>query len=334
MQRMEDKLKTVALFVLLLIFAYLSYLLISPFFSAILLGVIFAFLSFPLYVRLSKKTNLTLAAVITLVLLLLVIILPSIWLTASLLTQASNAYQLVQSHGINSTAIFDRIQTWTSFDVTEPYNAAVEAGKGAAAAAIPGVITSTSNIIVGFIIFLFVFYYALKDGRDWFRGLGAALPIHRKYRKQLQDDVESMTKALFYGQVLTAVLIGILCGAILAILGVPNAIFWGFVMVIFSFLPILGAPIVYIPAGIILMLNGNWVSGILIIVLCAAIQLTIDYVVRPKFIGKQAEIHPLIVIIGALGGIMVFGFIGFLIGPLILGLFVRLLTFDYGIRTT
>lgn len=327
---MEDKYKTIVLAILLLLFAYWSYLLLSPFLSYLILGTLLAFLFQPLHEKLSKRIGETSAAIVSILLVILIIILPSLWITATLVTQATNAYDLALTRGLDATVLFDRLQAATSFDISGPYTTMLEAGKGAAAAAIPKVLTVTSNVLIGMVVFFFVFYYGLKDGREWYVAASNALPIRKNYKHKLQHEIESMTKALFYGQILTAVLIGIGTGIIFGLFGIPNAVFWGFLMMILALLPLLGAPIVYIPAGIILMVNGRWIAGICVIVLCTLIIFLIEYVIRPKFVSRTSQIHPLVVIIGALGGIYLLGFVGFLIGPLILGIFLTLLSFDYG----
>jgi predicted PurR-regulated permease PerM len=327
---MEDKYKTIVLVILLLLFAYWSYLLLSPFLSYLILGVLLAFLFRPMHERLTKHMGETPAAILSILLVLLIIILPSVWITATLVTQATSAYQLAIDQGFGATAALQSVQSWVGFDITSQYAAMLEASKGAAAAAIPKVLTVTSNVLIGMVVFFFVFYYGLKDGRDWYMAASNALPIRKNYKRKLQHEIESMTKALFYGQILTALLIGIGTGVIFVLFNISNAVFWGFLMMILALLPLLGAPIVYIPAGIILMMNGRWIAGIGVIVLCTLVIFFIEYIVRPKFVSRTSQIHPLVVIIGALGGIYLLGFVGFLIGPLILGIFLTLLSFDYG----
>jgi predicted PurR-regulated permease PerM len=326
---MEERHRNILLFVILILFGYWSFLILQPFVSYIILGIILAFLWHPIYRWLAARMNDASAAILSLIIILLLIIIPSILLTASLIGQANNAYQAAADSGITGASIFERLQTFTRFDITPYFNEALNTGKNAVAAAIPALITSTSGILVGLVVFFFVFYYALKEGRDWYHGASNALPIKKAYKKRLTHEIESMTRALFYGQVLTAVLIGIGCGAVFMLLGIPNALFWGFIMMLLAFLPLLGAPIVYIPAGIILIFQDRWAAGVGIILLCTVIIFLVEYIVRPKFVSRTSEIHPLIVIIGALGGIYFLGFIGFLVGPLILGIFMTLLEFDY-----
>ena len=329
---MDDKQKTLALFIILVLFGYWSYLLIAPFLSYIVLGLILALLIYPLYLRFSRKVGESWAALVSIITIFLLIIIPSVWLTTNLIAQAGNAYQLAVDNGV----VFDgnRVAEWvyslTGADFKEPLSALFGAGKSLVTAAIPSIISSTSTFLIGIIVLVFVMYYALKDGRQWYALISDALPIRKAYKKQLKHDMENMTKALFYGQILAALLIGIGTGTVFAAFNVPNAVFWGFIMMVLAFLPLLGAPIVYLPAGVILLLNGRWIAGISIIVLCTAVIFTIEYIVRPKFVSKTSQIHPLTVIIGALGGIYLLGFVGFLVGPLILGIFVTLLSFDYG----
>lgn len=327
---MEEKHKNVLLLAMLILFGYWSFLLLRPFIGFLLLGVILAFLFYPLYRKFSKDFGDTGAAVLSVIIVVLLIIIPSFWLAANLVGQANNAYQMVVDRGMSASSIFGTLQDWTSFDITPYLEDAVQTGKDAVTAAIPGLISSTSNFIIGILLFFFVFYYSLKDGREWYLHASNALPIKRSYKRRLQSDLESMTRSLFYGQILTAALIGVGCGIIFFAFGVPNAVFWGFVMMVLAFLPLLGAPIVYAPAGIILMLQDKWVQGIGIIIMCTLIIFLIEYIIRPKFVSKTSQLHPLIVIIGALGGIYILGFVGFLVGPLILGIFVTLLGFDYG----
>ena len=80
------------------------------------------------------------------------------------------------------------------------------------------------------------------------------------------------------------------------------------------------------------MLNGRWVAGISIIALCSIVVVVVDNIVRPKFVSNTAQIHPLTVIIGAIGGIAFMGFVGFVMGPLILNIFMTLVTFDYDVE--
>lgn len=329
MHSMEERYRTILFIILLVIFGYWSFLLLHPFMTYLVLGIILAFLVYPVYWWLSKGIGEGLAAFFSILLVLIVIIIPSIWLAMSLVAQGTNAYHLVVSKGLTGSAIFDTLQAWTAFDITPYYTAALNTGKDFAAKALPHIITGTSSFFIGLVIFFFVFYYGLKDGKEWYAHMNNALPLKNAQKNRLQQDIKSMTRSLFYGQMLTAALIGIGCGAVFWYFGIPNAVLWGFIMMLLAFLPFLGAPIVYLPAAIILALQSRWIPALGILLLCTIIIFIVEYIVRPKFVSKTGQIHPVIVIAGALGGIYLLGFVGFLIGPLILGIFTTLLSFDY-----
>jgi predicted PurR-regulated permease PerM len=324
---MEER-SRLPLTVVLLLFAILCYVLLKPFLTYLLLGIILAFLTYPAYAWLAKRMRPAYAAGISTLVSVLLVIIPLTWLTRELLIQASDAYRLASEHGVTGSVVFDTLQSLTTFDVTASYNTALAAGQETIAKAIPTLITSTGNIVVGMILFFFVYYYALIEGKAWFAGASNALPFNKAVKHRLQSEIAAMTKGLFYGQVLTAVLIGIGCGLVFLLLGVDNAVLWGFLMMLLAFLPLLGAPFVYIPAGILVGLGGSWGLGILLIVLCTCIVVFVEYIVRPKFVSSTSAMHPLTVIIGALGGIYLLGFIGFLAGPLVIGIFLSLLRLE------
>lgn len=320
---MEEKLKLVILGLLLLGLGYMSYKIVFPFFAYIILGLLLAFLFFPLYSMAKRDTNETFAAILSIVTVLLLIILPSVWVTTNLITQATSAYQTVNERGITITLIASYIPGVEAEDIL-----GVIPSTDTLVAKIPDLITGTGEFFLGLVILFIVMYYALKEGDAWYATAIRALPIKQHQKHRLRDEIKDMTKALFYGQVLTALLIGVLCGVVFWMFGLPDPVFWGFVMMLFAFLPLLGAPIVYIPAGIILIINDAVLEGIGVIALCTLVIFFAEYIVRPKFVSSSTELHPLTVIIGAIGGIYALGFVGFLIGPLILGIFITVLSFE------
>jgi predicted PurR-regulated permease PerM len=328
---MQDKHRPVALFILVLLFGYWSFRIVAPYLQYILLGLLLAFLCYPVYKRMIPRMNASLSAVLIMIAVLLVVILPSIWLTQSLIAQATTTYESLQASGtrLNSSDIAASINAYTGFVSDDLIANALEDARNTLRTAIPHLLSRAGEILIGLALVFIVMYFALKEGRSWIDRLSGWVPIRKSYKVRLQRDIEGATRALFFGQVLVSVLIGILCGSIFAAFGVSNAIFWGFVMMICAFLPLLGAPMVYVPAGIILAINDRWIAAISIVALCTIIVLVMDNIVRPKIVSRQAEIHPLTVIIGAIGGLYLLGFLGFILGPLILNIFMTLLSFDY-----
>jgi predicted PurR-regulated permease PerM len=128
-----------------------------------------------------------------------------------------------------------------------------------------------------------------------------------------------------------ALLQGTLGAAGFIMVGIPNPIFWGFIMTVLAFLPIplLGTGLVWIPAGIILIRNGDIIGGIFILLYGLLIVSSIDNVIKPHIISGKGKIHPVVALLGLIGGLKLFGFIGIIIGPLIAALFIAMVGFFY-----
>jgi predicted PurR-regulated permease PerM len=141
--------------------------------------------------------------------------------------------------------------------------------------------------------------------------------------------VQAVTKSVLYGEVLIAVVQGLLGGIIFFFAGIPSPLFWGFIMAVLAFLPIVGSGMVWIPAGLIKIANNEILNGVLIIILGFVVIGGVDYLMRPKIISGASKTHPLVALIGAFGGLKVFGFVGLILGPLLAALFEALVMFYY-----
>jgi predicted PurR-regulated permease PerM len=113
----------------------------------------------------------------------------------------------------------------------------------------------------------------------------------------------------------------------LLIFGVPKWLFWGAIMMLTAFIPFLGTPIVWIPAVASLLLGGNTARGIGLLIYSATLVMNIDNFLRPKLMSGRTQVHPVLILIGVLGGLKVFGIVGMLVGPLILALLVAFVRF-------
>jgi len=128
-----------------------------------------------------------------------------------------------------------------------------------------------------------------------------------------------------YGGVAVALMQGMLGGVLFAIMGISSPVFWGAVMAFLSLLPFVGAFIVYVPAGIVLMLTGSMIKGIIVIAVGIGILSQIDNFVRPMLISGRTSIHPLLLFFSILGGISLFGLLGLVVGPIVAACLVILL---------
>ena len=151
-----------------------------------------------------------------------------------------------------------------------------------------------------------------------------ALPLGSDDENLMLDKFTSVTRATLKGSLLIGILQGGLAGIAFSVAGIDNAVFWATVMAVLSVIPSIGSALVWGPACVILMMQGNVTTGVSLLAFCAIVVGSLDNLLRPILVGKDTSMHELMIFFGTLGGIMMFGISGIFIGPLIASLFVTI----------
>jgi predicted PurR-regulated permease PerM len=174
------------------------------------------------------------------------------------------------------------------------------------------------GLLIGLVITGFVIYYGFAEGELFYAKFRHALPLPDEIEDSLFREIARVTQVVFVGNILVSVL-GFF------VFGVPNAIFWGFIMIILGILPLVGAPLIWGPAALWLFIDGHSGAALGLLIVNGGIVIGyVDNILRPKLIGKAANVHPVAILIGVLGGVEAFGALGFVIGPLVLAIFIAL----------
>lgn len=208
-----------------------------------------------------------------------------------------------------------------------------EAGMGevvkAAGSAITTVINNTARsvfaLLTSVLITLFTMFYFFRDGPDIVKHITYLSPLNREYEKELLDRFVLISRATVKGTLLIGLMQGTLGAITFLICGIDTWILWGAVMVILSIIPLVGSWVIMIPAAIIEVFLGNIWQGIVIFLVCTLVISNIDNLIRPRLVGRSAKMHDLLIFFSTLGGIAVFGVMGFIIGPVIAALFITFL---------
>ena len=300
-----------------------------PFMSYIVLAGILTYTLFPIYHFLSLRTRRPgLSAGLSIALALLVMILPTVYLVTELVDQVSGAYNTpLLTDSLYQVADYLNSLTNGRVDFEDMLKSALDQVRQSIVGLAPNILGSISEMLLGLFIMFFVMFYGFREGRGFMTYLKALLPLEQSLKDSLFSELRKITQAVLYGQVLTAVIQGGLGGLGLLVVGVPNALFWSAIMMIMAFIPVLGTPIIWVPAGVGLLMDGAVTRGVLLLVYGATIVMNIDNFLRPKLVSDRSNIHPVLILIGVLGGLRVFGFIGMLVGPLILAILVALIKF-------
>lgn len=187
-----------------------------------------------------------------------------------------------------------------------------------------GIIGTATRLALNVTIALFGLYYLLlRPGQTW-TSLTPYIPFSAGTQNKLRVRFRNVTTSTVIGTGVTALLQGTLVGAGLWATGLPNALFWGVVTVVFAILPVVGSALVWAPAVFALALEHRYVAAIGLALWGVVVVGNVDYVIRPMVFRRWAKIHPLTTLIGAVAGVPYFGILGLLIGPLALSYFFEL----------
>ena len=148
------------------------------------------------------------------------------------------------------------------------------------------------------------------------------LPLEDQDERRMLEKFTSVTRATLKGSAVIGILQGGLAGLAFAVVGIPSAVFWGTIMAVLSIIPSIGSGLVWGPAAIILAVSGHVAKAIGLAVFCAVVVGSLDNLLRPILVGKDTQMHELMIFFGTLGGIIMFGVVGIFIGPIIAALFI------------
>jgi predicted PurR-regulated permease PerM len=327
-------------FLLLLIAITVAFVwILWPFSGAILWGTVLAILFLPLYRRLLRATGQrpNLAALVTLAIILFIVVLPLVAVGAMLIRQTVAVYQRIELGDFDPGQFFDSfpaslpewaVSALNYFDLTdfaavrERFSALLSEGGRFVAAQALAIGQNTVNLIVSFFIMLYLLFFLLRDGEALAVRIRDAVPLHPAQQYALFRRFAAVIRATVKGGVLVAVVQGALGGLIFWLLGLQGPLLWGTVMAVLSFVPAIGAALVWAPAGVYLLVLGDVWKGITLLAFGTLVISTVDNVLRPMLVGGETKIPDYLVLIATLGGITIFGANGLVIGPVIAAMFL------------
>jgi predicted PurR-regulated permease PerM len=333
-----DLQRTVFLLLLAAVTAAFFWILL-PFFGAVLWAVALAILFTPLYKRLLKRMpgRHNLAALATLTICLVIVIIPLALVTVSLVQEASLVTQRIRTGEINFARYFQQVlgavPQWL-LNLLDRFGLGnVEAmlsriGQGAAqtgqliATQAVNIGQNTFDFLVSFALMLYLLYFLLRDGAALSKTVRQALPIARPHTHFLLNKFTTVIRATVKGNVAVAAVQGALGGLAFWVLGVQGALLWAVLMAFLSLLPAVGAALIWLPVAIYFLATGQVWEGVALIVFGVVVIGLVDNVLRPILVGKDTQMPDYIVLMSTVGGMALFGVNGFVIGPVVAALFM------------
>lgn len=326
------------LILILIVIAAVFFAMLRPFLVSILLAAIIAGLIYPVFNWIRRRiwNQPTFCSIICVVLVLLLIILPLISVLGLLTVEALQFKDTIDD---KLKEVMEKGPAWLEHLKHHPladkikieeFNWQAKAAEGAKLIstllikAISKTSQSTFQTVAMSFIMLYTLFYFLIDGPTLLNRIKYLSPLKDEYEDLIIKKFISIAKATIKGTVIIGVIQGSMGGITFAIFGVGSPVFWGTMMVILSIIPGIGAALVWVPALVIKMLTGHIGPGTGILVGGILISLS-DNFLRPLLIGKDTKMHTLLILFSTLGGIALFGIVGFILGPILAAVFLTVM---------
>lgn len=330
----ETAYKKIIASVAVVVISVLAFLIMRPFIVAILSAAALSYIFYPFYLMILGKFKKsafmplkTLAAMLTCFVIILIVLIPTAIMTSILTYELRNGYLFLQE--------LIKSPEWTLPSIPHnalPFKITQENLKGPVIEVFSQLLTwlqkvvkSIPNYILNIFVTVFSTYYFLKHGKDLYEFFKSVIPFSNERYKQIIERFDDISRGMIVGQIVVGIVQGILAWLGFWFLGVSNPVLLGFLTAVISIIPLLGAAIVWVPVDIYLFITGyftgDYFRAIALLIYGTLVISLIDNILKPKIVGENAKIHPLIILFGILGGIQLFGLPGILIGPLVLTLF-------------
>ena len=321
------------LFAVTLAFIWLIRGFLQPIFWAVALGIVVYPGHRAILRRLSGRPSL--AAVLSVLLVVVVVILPLIGIAAAVTGEAAGLYQRVsagnlgldrlyqsaQNHLPQVVSLLDRLGVEPERITSQISSAAVTVSQFLASRAL-ALGQDTVRITVFFFLMLYLLFFFLRDGPRLLESLVRALPLGDERERHLLDRFAEVSRATIKGTLVVGLVQGTIGGIAFAVLGIGAPVLWGVVMALLSILPAAGPAFVWLPAAIILIANQQIVAGIVLILIGVFVIGLVDNVLRPILVGRDTRLPDYLILLSTLGGLGAFGLAGIVIGPIIAAFFL------------
>jgi len=312
---------------------------IRGFLQPLFLAAIFAGLLRPVYRRLVPlcRGKKPIASIATLTLALLLILGPTAALVGLVVDQALQvkdaALPWVTEH-IEQTDLsnlqeelrdrFPSLEPWIPDNkkIAESLGKAVQATGEFLVSSLKTMTSGAAMFLLGFFVMLYAMFFYLIDGPEILDKIMGHVPLDPSDKDRILERFLSVTRATIKGTIVIGLIQGVLGGIAFQVAGLTGAAFWGAVMVVLSVIPGIGSAVVWVPAVIYLFVDGQPIAATVMALWFAAVVGTADNILRPILVGKDTQMPDLLILVSTLGGIAMFGIIGFITGPIVCALFL------------
>jgi predicted PurR-regulated permease PerM len=320
---------------IVILLVYLLYLIFAPFLVPLAWAAVIVIVTYPAYEWTARRWNPTLAALVTTVAVTAIVIVPLVFVMIAFVKQGMSAVQTLNVKVSTASSatwlnhVWSRLQAHvpgmdlSSFDAS--VHSYIDQGVSSLAARIGTILKHTAGFFFDAGITILAMFYLYRDGDSMIGRLREVLPFQAAHRDRMLRSVHELIYASVISSLAAGLVHALLGAGAFWIAGVGSPIFWGVLMGLCSFIPIVGSLLVWAPLAIGLFFQGHWKSAVFLIVACTVIIGLVDDFIRPWLISGRAKMGGLMILIAVLGGISVFGMLGVVLGPIVVAIVAGLL---------
>lgn len=336
----RTRFQQITLAALVLLAGFLCYTIVQPFLYSIVAAIAVSILFQPAHQWISKRVKgPSASAALSLLAIVVLTLVPAIIMTTAIVGELKALYAALASKSTAGggwepwlTHILEKPLALFGMHVEDPEFSLKELAMNWVETASKtllqigrGALGNIAGFLLDSIITLFTLFFLLRDGSAIRRAATDILPLEQEQSDRLFSDVGRTVIANMYGILSVAIVQGSLTGLIFFLLGLHSPVLWGVAAGLCSMIPLLGPPIVWVPAAIYLAATGAYGKAAILAGFCAGIVGTADNFIRPYVISGQVNLHPLLVFFSLLGGANAFGVMGLFIGPAVLSVTISLI---------
>ena len=322
-----------------LLVLYFIFRIFQPFLMPIFMAIILVCLCFPAFqwINLKARGYASLASLITCLAITALILIPFAGLALMLAAQAREAYQQLQqvvgqghiqemmSRGRQPYlgGLLEALDAYIDLDKLDLFGSMAALLKRLSLEALrhsSSIFSGIANLLTNFLIMIVTMFFLFRDGPTLVDKIRRWIPLSLRYQEQIVRKFQEVSNATVIGSLTTAIAQGIAGGITFFLVGIPNIIFWGTLIALFSLVPLFGTAIVWLPWTLYLLAIGKNLHAFILVVLSIVFVGGIDNILRPILIEGKTKMHTLLIFFSIMGGISYFGIVGLLVGPIIMAL--------------
>jgi len=319
----EKNFKDIATIILVAGLFILAILILKPVAFSVIFAILLGYIFYPVYKFLLKRLkseNFT--AFLICMLLLMIILILIIFILSSIVNQAINFYLDLQTLDL-AKMMQESMPSFLSSElgkiVGNSLNKNIPLVISYFLGKLSGFVLNLPVILLQVFVVMFVFFFSLRDGKKAMNYLRSLSPLSKEIENKFFRQFKDITNSVLLGQVVVGILQGVVAGIGYFIFGVPYALFLTLLTMLVGIIPLIGPWLVWVPVDVYLLTSGKTGAGLGLLIYGLIIISWLDTIIRPLIVSRRTEINSAIVIIGMIGGLFVFGILGLILGPLILG---------------